>query len=163
MSQIKVILVDYKNKAHASDLSFLLDEYAKDPMGGTEPLSVRVKQTVVTELSRLSYAFSIICYVDGMPAGLSNCFDSFSTFACKPIINIHDFVVLKEFRGKNLSQKMLQKIEDIAISKGCCKITLEVLSGNEIAKKTYKKFGFCDYELNSETGSAVFWQKQITS
>lgn len=41
-------------------------------------------------------------------------------------------IVLKEFRGDNLSQKMLAKVEEVAKSKGCCKLTLEVLNKNTI-------------------------------
>jgi GNAT superfamily N-acetyltransferase len=85
--------------------------------------------------------------IDGAPAGLANCFEAFSTFSCKPLINIHDLMVLPAFRGNGISQKLLQKVEDIAQSKGCCKVTLEVLSGNEPAKASYEKFGFSGLSL----------------
>jgi ribosomal protein S18 acetylase RimI-like enzyme len=68
---------------------------------------------------------------------------------------------LKEYRGKGLSHEMLEKVEEIAIEKGCCKLTLEVLSNNEIAKSSYKKFGFSSYELDPETGQALFWEKLL--
>ena len=86
----------------------------------------------------------------------------FPHYACKPLINIHDFVVLEKCRGNGVSQKMLDKIEKIAISKGCCKITLEILSNNESAKAAYKKFGFSNYELDPKAGIGLFWQKKIT-
>jgi len=57
---------------------------------------------------------------------------------------------------------LLEKVEEVACSKGCCKITLEVLSNNEIAKCAYSKFGFAGYELDPEAGSALFWQKKLT-
>lgn len=76
-----------------------------------------------------------------------------------PLINIHDVVVVDEFRGLGLSQKMLSKVEEIATSKGCCKITLEVLEGNNVAKRSYIKFDFSGYELDPVMGKAVFWQK----
>jgi len=102
---------------------------------------------------------SIICYVDDKPAGLINSFEAFSTFKCQPLINIHDIVVVKEFRGLGISQLMLTKAEEKAKSKGCCKITLEVLEGNEIARNSYMKFGFEGYELDPKMGKALFWQK----
>ena len=52
--------------------------------------------------------------------------------------------------------------KEIAISKGCCKITLEILSNNESAKAAYKKFGFSNYELDPRAGVGLFWQKRIT-
>ncbi|MFQ5485228.1 MAG: GNAT family N-acetyltransferase [Desulfobacterales bacterium] len=84
------------------------------------------------------------------------------SFSCKPLINIHDVVVLNEFRGNGISLKMLDKVEEIAKSKGCCKITLEVLSNNDVAKSAYRKFGFSSYELDPKAGTAVFWQKLLT-
>lgn len=156
---IKVIKADYLDKQHEKEIPMLLGEYATDPMGGNKPLDEDVKNNLVKELSKLPHAFSIIAYVDGQPAGLVNCFEVFSTFLCKPLINIHDVIVLNKYRGNGISQKMLEKVEQIARSKGCCKITLEVLSNNEAAKSAYRKFGFSDYELDPEAGTALFWQK----
>lgn len=160
--KIEIIKADYQNPNHAKDVTDLLDAYAIDPMGGGEALQNKVKENLTAELAKLPHAFSILAYVDEQPAGLANCFEAFSTFACKPLINIHDLVVLKPFRGLGLSQKMLAKVEEIAKSTGCCKVTLEVLSNNEIAKSAYQKFGFSSYELDPETGSAQFWQKSLT-
>jgi ribosomal protein S18 acetylase RimI-like enzyme len=159
---IEVIKANYLNTKHAKEIQELLNIYASDPMGGGKPLDKKVKENVVKELSKLPYAFSLIAYAEEKPIGLANCFESFSTFACKSLINIHDFVVLEECRGNGISQKMLTKIEEIAISKGCCKITLEILSNNESAKAAYKKFGFSNYELNPNAGVGLFWQKKIT-
>ncbi|MCG6937592.1 MAG: GNAT family N-acetyltransferase [Gammaproteobacteria bacterium] len=159
---IEVIQADYLNEQHKKEIPMLLDAYASDPMGGGKPLDDDIKNRLVAELSRISHAFSVIAYVDGQPAGLVNCFEGFSTFACKPLINIHDVVVVNKYRGRGISQKMLDKVEEIARAKGCCKITLEVLSNNEVAKSAYEKFGFSGYELDPETGHALFWQKHLT-
>ena len=56
---------------------------------------------------------------------------------------------------------MLAKVEEIAKAKGCCKITLEVLSNNEVAKASYAKYGFKGYELDPKAGHAIFWQKEL--
>jgi ribosomal protein S18 acetylase RimI-like enzyme len=56
---------------------------------------------------------------------------------------------------------MLKEVEEIAKKKGCCKITLEVLEGNKVAQRSYKKFGFAGYELNPLMGKALFWEKPI--
>jgi len=158
---LKIIKANYLDSTHEKDIIKLLNSYALDPMGGGKPLSSVVKKDLVKELSNLTYAFSLIGYIDDTPVSLINYFEAFSTFSCKPLINIHDLVVLKKYRGKGISQKMLEKVEDIAKSKGCCKITLEVLSNNNVAKSSYKKFGFSDYELDPMAGSALFWQKKL--
>ena len=120
-----------------------------------------VQQSLASELAKIPNAFSVLCYVDNKPAGLVNCFTGFSTFKCKPLVNIHDVTVFKDFRGLGLSQRMLKKVEQIAQERGCCKLTLEVLEGNEIARNAYLKLGFDSYELDPAMGRALFWQKLI--
>lgn len=159
----EVIKADYASDRHQTEIPMLLDKYARDPMGGGEPLKGDIKKRLVSELSKLPHAFSVIAYVDKQPAGLANCFEAFSTFSCRPLINIHDLVVLSEFRGLGISQKLLDKIEDIALEKGCCKITLEVFSNNGIAKSSYSKFGFSGYELDPGAGTALFWRKSLSA
>ncbi|MDQ7050362.1 MAG: GNAT family N-acetyltransferase [Enterobacterales bacterium] len=158
---IQIVRADYHNPNHAKDLILALDSYAQDPMGGSTALTTNVKQHLIGQLQNLPHAFSLLAYADNQIAGLANCFQLFSTFSCKPIINIHDLVVLNKFRGRGISQQMLEKVVKIATGLGCCKITLEVLSGNEVAKSAYRKFGFKDYELDPNKGSALFWEKTL--
>lgn len=158
---ITVQQVDYHNKHQCEDLVYLLDNYARDLMGGGEPLSDVVKQNLTIELQKLPTAFSLICYVDEQPAGLINAIMGFSTFKCQPLINIHDLAVIKAFRGQGVSQLLLNEVQQLAINKGCCKITLEVLEGNTIARNAYQKFGFAGYQLDPNMGQAMLWQKFI--
>jgi len=159
--QVEIVVADYANPDHCRDLVDLLDQYARDPMGGGAPLSDEVKASLPSELARRPSALSLLCYVNGAPAGLLNGFEGFSTFACKPLINIHDVVILKEFRGLRISQRLLARLEELARDRGCCKLTLEVLQGNEVAANAYRKFGFKGYELDPAMGQALFWQKLI--
>lgn len=158
---IRIIAVDYLNKQHASDLIYLLNYYANDPMGGGSELGVHVKRNLVSELAKIAGSLSVLCYVDDKPVGLVNCFEGFSTFKCQYLINIHDVVVLDAYRGLGLSQRLLEKVEEIAKNKGYCKLTLEVLEGNKSAQKAYMKFGFSGYELDPTKGKALFWEKII--
>lgn len=159
--EFEIVQADYLNERHRSDIPMLLDAYASDPMGGGKPLDDAVKRDLVEELSKRPYAFTVIAYADGEPVGLANCFEGFSTFACMPLVNIHDIAVLPLFRGKGISQKLLEMIEAIARAKGCCKLTLEVLDNNKVAQSAYRKFGFGAYELAPEAGSAQFWEKKL--
>lgn len=159
--QIEIIRASYTNTQHQRDIPLLLNAYAQDSMGGATPLKQEVIYNIVEHLATLPHAFSVLAYVDNQPAGLVNCFEGFSTFACQPLINIHDIFVLNDFRGNGISQMLLDKVQEIAMAKGCCKITLEVLSNNEVAKASYRKFGFSDYQLTPEAGTALFWQKDL--
>ena len=158
---IEILVADYHNPQHAKDVGYLLNDYAKDPMGANKPLDDGIQEKVASELAKQAGAFSVLAYVDGKAAGLVNCLQTFSSFKCKPLINIHDVGVLKEFRGLKLSTKMLEKVEEVAKQRGCCKLTLEVLSGNTPAKASYQKFGFEGYELDPKMGKAEFWEKAL--
>lgn len=158
---IEIIRVDYHNPIQANDLIYLLDCYARDPMGGGEPLAQAVTENLVEELAQRPLVLSLIAYVDAKPAALLNAIEGFSTFAAKPLVNVHDLVVLQEYRGLQLSQLLLKTLETIARQRGCCKITLEVLEGNNIAQSAYSKAGFGGYELDPQMGKAMFWQKKL--
>jgi len=158
---IKIVQANYNDPQQGRHIIEMLDCYANDPMGGNEALPDFVAQNLVYELSNRKNAISILAYVEGQPAGLLNCFEAFSTFSCKPLINIHDLIVATEFRGMGLSTKMLQMVEEIAIERDCCKLTLEVLEKNYIAINSYRKFGFHHYELDPVMGKAEFWHKKL--
>ncbi len=158
---IDIIRADLTNPTHANALITLLNRYALDPMGGGEELSDFTKANLAKEILKRTDTTVILALENNKPAGLINCIEGFSTFACKPLINIHDVYVDASARGKGVATKLLQAAEDLAIEKQCCKITLEVLEGNKPAKLAYLKFGFDGYELDPEMGKAVFWQKKL--
>ena len=158
---ILVLQASYTNAVHADAIGLLLNSYAEDPMGGGHSLPADLLQQLPAELAKRPHAFSVLAFVGGEPAGLVNCFEGFSTFACRPLVNVHDVMVKEQFRGLGLSQKMLQKVEEIARQRGCCKITLEVLEGNPVAQGSYRKFGFSDGQLDPAHGRMLFWNKYL--
>jgi len=158
---IEVIQADYQNEQHTTDLLFLLNDYAMDVMGGGEPLSEYTQQHLIENLKQQSNVFTVLAYVDGKPAGIANCVVGFSTFAAKPLVNFHDVSVVKAFRRQGITNLLFDKVEQIAKDMGCCKLTLEVLQGNDVAKAAYAKEGFAGYELDPKMGQAVFWQKKL--
>ncbi|MFS2157202.1 GNAT family N-acetyltransferase [Pseudomonas sp. Pseusp122] len=159
--EVLVLQASYSNPVHADAIGFVLNHYAEDVMGGGKSLSADTLQQLAGELAKRPYAFSVLAFVAGQPVGLVNCFEGFSTFACRPLVNIHDVAVIAQWRGKGISQKMLAKVEEIARQRGCCKLTLEVLQGNAAAQGAYRKMGFAGYELDPQMGEAMFWQKTL--
>lgn len=160
-AEILVLQASYSNPVQAEAIGLLLNHYAQDPMGGGKALSADLLEQLPAELAKRPHAFSVLAFVGGEPAGLVNCFEGFSTFACRPLVNVHDVVVMEQFRGLGLSQKMLQKVEEIARQRGCCKITLEVLEGNPVAQASYRKFGFDDSVFDPAHGRMLFWSKVL--
>ena len=161
---IRICRADYSRAQHAQALVNLLDAYARDPMGGGEGLSEFAKAHVVAELAKLPQAFSLLAFSgegEGIPVGLANCMLGFSTFACKPLVNVHDLAVLGAYRGQRIGQALLAEVERIACAQGACKITLEVLSGNASAMRLYQRAGFAQYQLDPAAGQASFMQKWL--
>ena len=158
---LEIKRVNYDDHAQMDALIQLLNGYACDPMGGGEPLNTESIQRLPEALKDCPTALSLIAYVDEQPAGLLNAFWSVSTFAAKRLINIHDIAVSPNFRGRGVATALLAEIESIARELGCCKLTLEVLSGNQPAQRTYQKSGFAGYELDPAAGQALFWQKKL--
>jgi GNAT superfamily N-acetyltransferase len=158
---LEILVADYSNRAHRQAVVELLDAYARDPMGGGEPLADTVRATLVDEMAKRPYVFSLLAFVDGRPVGLCNCIEGFSTFAARPLMNIHDIAVIEPFRGRGIARGMLAEVESIARARGCCKLTLEVLTGNTTARAAYLKFGFRPYRLDESLGNAEFWHRYI--
>jgi ribosomal protein S18 acetylase RimI-like enzyme len=161
---IRICRADYANPLHAMAVVSLLDAYAHDPMGGGEGLGEFAKAHVVRELAQLPHAFSVLAFDgagDNTPVGLVNCFQGFSTFACKPLVNVHDLAVLAAYRGQRIGERMLAFVEHRAKEMGACKLTLEVLSGNASAMRLYARAGFAAYELDPAAGQASLMQKWL--
>ncbi|WP_435235963.1 GNAT family N-acetyltransferase [Psychromonas sp. PT13] len=156
-----IIQADLTRPEHAQAYLSLMSHYATDPMGGSEDLSDFTKQNLVEALLQRSDVFIVLAFKDNKPAGLLTAIEGFSTFACQPLLNVHDVVVYKDFRSQGITTLLFSKIEEIAKQRNCCKITLEVLAGNEIAKKAYTKQGFSGYQLNPTYGDALFWTKSL--
>ncbi|MCH6259289.1 GNAT family N-acetyltransferase [Puniceicoccaceae bacterium K14] len=157
----EIISADLLSLEHSKDIVFLLNEYAKDEMGGGSELAEYTKEHLVEALRSRPNCHVVLAYSDKKPAGLAINFEGFSTFACRPILNVHDFVVAPDFRGVGLAKELLAKVEEIARKLGCCKLTLEVLEGNKLAQSVYRKFGFDGYELDPKMGQAIFYEKKL--
>lgn len=153
---------DYANPMHMRALLDLLDGYARDPMGGAEPLSDFARSNLPQALAARPFMFSVLAFdLTGLPVGLVNCVEGFSTFACQPLVNVHDVVVLASHRGQRVAEQMLALVTQLARARGACKLTLEVLEGNMPAQKLYRRLGFGNYQLDPAMGQAQFMQKWL--
>lgn len=167
--------VDYNEPRQQRDLITLLDMYARDPAGGGAALADPVRQTLPHRLAAWPTAVSLLAYVpiataapavaDGDDAeravGLLNGFFGLSTFAARPLLNIHDLAVTPDWRGRGIGRQLLRAAEGIARERHCCKMTLEVLSGNTAARRVYQRCGFAGYRLDPVFGDALLLQKTL--
>lgn len=161
MAELTVRLADYASPSDARAVVDLLDAYARDPAGGGEPLSAYAREHLVAELAARPQAFSILAFDGDQAVGLVNCIEGFSTFQCKPLVNVHDVAVLASHRGRGVAAQMLHAAEAVAVQRGAVKMTLEVLSGNAPALALYRRLGYAGYQLDPAMGTAGFMQKWI--
>lgn len=155
--------INFSQALDRSAFCELLNHYAMDPMGGGEALSPQTLENVCGDLQHFPGAVSFLAEIqkNDQPAGLINCFLSYSTFKAKPILNIHDLMVHSSYRSQGIGKALLSHAQAHAKKIGCCKMTLEVLTGNQVAIATYCQFGFENYQLQAEMGSALFMQKWL--
>ncbi len=160
---IEIIRARYDYAPHAAALVDLMDTYARDPAGGGEPLSDFARGNLVTQLAARPFIFSVLAFDNDQPVGLVNAIEGFSTFACRPLVNVHDVVVATGHRGRGIAGWMFAEVESIARERGACKLTLEVLQGNASARALYERLGFALYQLDPGMGHAQFLQKWLVS
>jgi len=158
---VSTVIADYRDAKHGRHIMALMDEYARDPFGGGEPLTDDCRGQLLQKLADFPGAFSVLAYRGDEALGLVNCFTGFSTFVCKPLVNIHDVVVSGRARGTGICTEMLALVAREAKNRGCCKLTLEVLEKNLPAQIAYRKSGFKPYTLDEEMGQAQFWQRYL--
>lgn len=158
---LEIKAVDFNDATQADELLYLLNAYAEDPMGGGESLPHATKASLIAEMAKRDGVYSFIAYTGDKAVGLVNCVEGFSTFAAKPLCNIHDIAVLDGHRGEGIAQALMQRVCDVAKARGCCKVTLEVLTGNTGARRAYEHFGFKPYQLDPTLGAAEFWEYKL--
>ena len=158
---IAIVRARYDDPAHAAALLDLLDHYARDPAGGGAPLSDFARGNLVASLAARPFIFSVLAFDGDIPVGLVNAIEGFSTFACKPLVNVHDVVVASSHRGQGIAARLFAEVEAIARERGACKLTLEVLDGNAAAKGLYQRRGFTAYQLDRAMGHAQLLHKWL--
>lgn len=158
---LRILINPYDDVWHARAIFDLLNSYAQDPMGGGDPLPESTRRDLVPELRRRPWVVTLLALSGDQPVGLMIAMEGFSTFAAKPLMNIHDVAVHPDYRGKGIGTALFREIEAMATKRGCCKLTLEVLEHNDRAKGLYGRLGFHPYILDPEHGAAQFWEKPI--
>ena len=138
----------------------VLDSYASDPRGGGTPLPDDVRQRLLPAL-RAHPTSMVLLARDGVrPVGLLVGFWGLSTFAARPLLNVHDLAVVPGERGRGVGRALLAEAEARALSRGCCKLTLEVQDDNTPARTLYERFGFRDVRYG-DSGPTWFLAKPL--
>ena len=107
---LEIVRARYDEPAHAAALVELLDAYARDPAGGGQPLSDFARANLVGALAARPFIFSVLAFDGDAAVGLVNAIEGFSTFACAPLVNVHDVVVRESHRGRGIAAQLFAEV-----------------------------------------------------
>jgi ribosomal protein S18 acetylase RimI-like enzyme len=158
-ADITIRLADLLDARDAEAVLDLLDMYARDPLGDGEPLAADVRERLIPDLRRLDSCCVFLGFAENCPLGLAICFQGYSSFLARPLLNIHDLAVVPEWRGRGVGRALLHAIEQEARRRDCCRITLEVRADNIVARRLYQDFGF--QPGDPATDALSFWKKPL--
>ncbi|MDA0285427.1 MAG: GNAT family N-acetyltransferase [Planctomycetota bacterium] len=156
---ISIVDADFRRLEHCRGLVRILDEYARLPHIADRGIPDAVRENLVERLAANSGRQVLLAvddeHIDGeQVVGVAVCFEGFSTFAGRPLLNVHDLAVTADCRGQGVGTLLLDAIARRAQELGCCRVTLEVASDNPGAKRLYERSGFAMAQ--------EFWKKELT-
>ena len=161
MPSIDILEADLNRPDHQDAIVALINAYAADPMGNGKPLSDETRRTLIPGLRQLPTTMIFLAYQEGRAIGIAVCFTGFSTFAARPLVNIHDLAVLPANRGQGVGRRLMESVEQKARELGYCKITLEVAENNPKARRMYQAAGFAQTMYAPGSGGALFMSKRL--
>jgi ribosomal protein S18 acetylase RimI-like enzyme len=138
----------------------LLDEYARQLIGRQAPLSEQVRQDLIPALRAHPTSFILLAAMNEKNVGLATCFTGFSTFKAKPLLNLHDLVVLNEFQNQGIGSQLLDAVCTHARNCQYCAVTLEVRADNP-ARRLYLRRGFSGLNWSGQNTVTLFAKLEL--
>lgn len=160
-SPVDIVEADLSREDHARAVRELIAAYAADEMGAGHQLPAETLDRLVPALRALPTSVVLLAFVEAVPVGIATCFVSLSTFAARPLINVHDLAVTPDHRGRGIGRRLLEAVERKARTLGCVKITLEVGDRNTRAESLYRSVGFEHASAGPGAGSTLFYVKPL--
>ncbi|WP_425397025.1 N-acetyltransferase family protein [Aeoliella sp.] len=158
---LEIRLVDKADPADVAVLVDMIDAYAKDAMGGAEPLDGKVREVLPDRFAEHPATLGWIAWLGDQPVGAAAGLLLFGTFAARSRVNIHDLSVVAGHRDKGIGRKLLAAVEDYARENDCHALTLEVRADNARGRHLYWSFGFRGPTEWSPPESMAFWKKEL--
>lgn len=135
-----MIAVRKTTRADAPALLNLIDALADyEKLTPPDPAAKeRLVRDMFTERPRIE---SLIVKVDGMPAGYTLFFETYSSFLALPTLYLEDLFVLPEFRGRRVGSALFREMIAEAHRRGCGRMEWSVLDWNQLAIDFYDRYG----------------------
>jgi GNAT superfamily N-acetyltransferase len=100
----------------------------------------------------------LIAELSGRPVGFALFFHNFSTFLGRAGLYLEDLYVQPECRGKGVGRKLLARLAQLALQRGCGRFEWAVLDWNAPAIRFYQSLGAVmleDWKINRLAGAAL--------
>jgi ribosomal protein S18 acetylase RimI-like enzyme len=134
----------------------LINAYIADEMGGGKLLDEAERVLLSTALKEHPKTIVLLATDGDVRCGLLVAFENISTFTVRPMFNVHDVIVLPEYRGKGVGRKLFAELDVIAREHNCSRLTLEVRNDNIAAQNLYRSIGFTPPEPEH-----FYWRKTL--
>jgi len=154
--ETEIIQCDYSLPEHRQAVISLIAAYIQDEMGGGPPLSPQEEADLIEGLKNNPKAMMLLAKTEGVFSGLLTAFENFSTFTARPMINIHDVMVLKEYRKKGIGRLLMNALIEEARKRNCSRVTLEVRKDNLPAQNLYR-----DLDFHEPEPGMFYWRKYL--
>ena len=155
-----VWICDFAEADDRAAFARLMAEFAAEPVSASAHLGEAHFAKVAADLARRAgtlVLFASRAEVE-FPEGVLIAFEGYSSFAQRPLFNVHDVHVSPEARGKGLGSAMVEALVEIAREHGFAKITLEVAATNAGAVRLYRRLGFRGLDnLPAEGPAGATW------
>jgi len=158
---VRVAPADLDDPTHGRAVGAMVDAYARDPMGGGEPIAPEVLGVLAARLRAHPTTRVWLAWDGERPVGAAVCFLGFTTFEARPLLNVHDLVVAASHRRRGVGRALLEAVEAGAREAGACGVTLEVREDNPPARALYADFGFRDSRFGGEERPMRFLTKAL--
>ncbi len=148
--------IAFTDATHTEALIGLLDLYHQDPMGEGRPWDRTKAAALLSGLEQHPKAFVLAAWKGEEPLAMAVCFEGFSTFSAKPLVNIHDLIVAPQARRQGIAKALFAAVEAEATKRGAGRVTLEVRKDNTAAQALYASLGY-----GAGDNPMEFWGKKL--
>jgi GNAT superfamily N-acetyltransferase len=158
---LRIVQADLDDPQHRAAILEMTRSYARDPMGNGRDLPGEIQEVLIERLRAHPTTLVFLALDRDQPIGIATCFIGFSTFAARPLVNVHDLHVAKAYQGRGVGRGLLDTVEKKARELDCCKLTLEVQENNARALELYARCGFASGQHVAQAGGFLFREKRL--
>jgi GNAT superfamily N-acetyltransferase len=107
-----------------------------------DPPDAEAKARLIRDLfSERPRVESFLAFVEGVPAGYTFIFETYSTFLALPTLHLEDLFVLPEYRSRKVGTALFRAMVREAHTRGCGRMEWNVLDWNQLAIDFYERHG----------------------